>query len=147
MFAGAAGEVLIAGEQKFDTLQFLTDGYVLNADPGNGSLAIEAATGTGTLNVEQGISVTVNAPIVDGTGNALLIVNGGTVILNGTNTYTGGTTVYNSAIQISADANLGAATGGLTLEGHCPMGRILRSGFSQKHQSRRPRRQHRYPWI
>ena len=117
VFAGAAGEVLIAGEQKFDTLQFLTDGYVLNADPGNGSLAIEAATGTGTLNVEQGISVTVNAPIVDGTGNALLIVNGGTVILNGTNTYTGGTTVYNSAIQISADANLGAATGGLTLEG------------------------------
>ncbi|MDM0117295.1 autotransporter-associated beta strand repeat-containing protein [Variovorax sp. J22R133] len=40
---------------------------------------------------------------------------GGTVTLSGANNYTGGTAILSGTILISADANLGAATGPLTL--------------------------------
>ncbi|HVE51924.1 MAG TPA: autotransporter domain-containing protein, partial [Ramlibacter sp.] len=41
----------------------------------------------------------------------------GTLVLAGENTYTGGTTIGAGTLQISRDANLGAATGGIALEG------------------------------
>ena len=37
--------------------------------------------------------------------------------LSGANTYRGGTTVTGGILQVSRDANLGAASGGLTLNG------------------------------
>jgi|GEM_PF-239973 len=118
VFAGAAGgAVQIEGTQGFDTLQFITDGYTLSpTGPGNGALSLNVATG-GTLNIESGINATINAPIIDGLGNELLIIGGGTIVLNGANTYSGGTTVSGSTVQISGDDNLGQTTGGLILDG------------------------------
>ena len=45
----------------------------------------------------------------------------GRLILSGTNTYTGGTSITEDQLEVSADANLGNASGGLTLSGGARM--------------------------
>lgn len=113
VFAGAAGgTVVVDGTQGFDTLQFSMDGYVLQG----GTLAIDVAGG-GTLNVDGGVSATVASTIGDGAGSALRKAGGGTLILAGTNAYTGGTSLLGGILSVSADANLGAAGGGLDFDG------------------------------
>ena len=57
--------------------------------------------------------VTLASPI-SGTGG-LVKQGGGTLILSGINTYSGGTTVNVDMLSVSSDANLGALSGGLTL--------------------------------
>ncbi|MEP9372815.1 autotransporter domain-containing protein [Mesorhizobium sp. KR1-2] len=113
VFAGAAGgTVTVAGIQSFDTLQFSTNGYVVQ----DGALALGVAGG-GTLNVDNGISTTIASTIGDGAGAILRKVGNGTLILSGTNTHTGGTSLLGGVLSVSADANLGAASGGLTFAG------------------------------
>ncbi len=113
VFAGAAGgAVTVAGTQSFDTLQFSTNGYTLQG----GTLAL-GVTGGGTLNIDNGISTTVATTIEDGAGSALRKTGNGTLILSGTNTYTGGTTLLGGVLSVSADANLGAASGAITFDG------------------------------
>ncbi len=50
-------------------------------------------------------------------GGGLTLNTAGHVTLTSANTYTGGTTVTAGTLQISADNNLGNASGGLTLSG------------------------------
>jgi fibronectin-binding autotransporter adhesin len=68
-----------------------------------------------------GQTQTVSDVIADDTGNGgsagKLIKDGaGTLILSGINTYSGGTTITNGVLQVAADNNLGAATGGITIQ-------------------------------
>ncbi|MFD4835924.1 autotransporter domain-containing protein [Achromobacter sp. NPDC058515] len=110
-FAGAAGgAVAVDGTQAFDTLQFSANGYAL----AGGSLALAAA---GTLNIDTGVSATIGSAIVDGPANALTKVGGGTLVLSGANSYTGGTAIRDGVLAIAGDVNLGAASGGLSLDG------------------------------
>jgi autotransporter-associated beta strand protein len=50
-------------------------------------------------------------------GDGSVIVENGTTILTGANTYTGGTTIAAGTVSVSSDGNLGNATGGLTFNG------------------------------
>ncbi|WP_158516269.1 autotransporter-associated beta strand repeat-containing protein [Bosea vaviloviae] len=101
VFQGTPGVVTVGGTQAFDTLQFNTDGYVLNG----GQLGIGVAGG-GTINVNGlGLTATINSAIVDGIGTSLTKVGAGTLNLSGVNTYTGGTTV--------SDGTLGLLAGGV----------------------------------
>ncbi|MCP4563857.1 MAG: hypothetical protein GY837_25325, partial [Bosea sp.] len=115
IFAGAAGgAVSVSGTVSFDTLQFSTNGYVLSG----GTLSIAPASGgAGAFNVDNSIVASIASTIVDGSGTAIVKVGGGTLILSGNNSYTGGTTIAGGVLQVSADANLGATSGGLSLDG------------------------------
>lgn len=115
VFMGATGgPVTVSGTQTFDTLQFSTNGYVLSG----GTLALApAASRVGTLNIDNGITATIASPIADGSASGLLKVGGGTLVLQGDNSYSGGTTVAGGVLEVSRDANLGAPSGGLVLNG------------------------------
>lgn len=124
-FAGTTGTVTVDGIQRFDTLQFSTDGYVLSG----GTLQLTPAAGNaGTLNVDRGVSTTIGSVIADGGANALAKVGGGTLVLTGTNTYTGGTTLAGGVVSVGSDANLGAAAGGLTFDGGTL--RVMGTGYT-----------------
>lgn len=56
------------------------------------------------------------ANVISGAGS-ISKSGAGTLTLSGTNTYSGGTTVSGGSLIISADANLGAGSGALTLDG------------------------------
>ncbi|MCG7509059.1 autotransporter domain-containing protein [Mesorhizobium retamae] len=121
VFGGAAGTVTVApGTPSFDTLQFNTDGYHLLS--GNLAIGVAGANAgnaalTGSIiNVTTG-TTTINSVIQDGAGNHLNVVGSGTLVLTGANTYTGGTSLLGGRVSVDTDANLGAASGGLTFDG------------------------------
>jgi outer membrane autotransporter protein len=69
---------------------------------------------TGSLSFDQSGDTTVANAI---TGSGALIKSGaGTITLGGTNSYSGGTTLLGGVLSVSADANLGAASGNLALD-------------------------------
>ncbi|WP_277622886.1 autotransporter-associated beta strand repeat-containing protein, partial [Variovorax sp. B4] len=69
----------------------------------------------GTLWFEQGSRGTVGQAI--GGSGELVKLGSGTLTLSGANSYRGGTFVEEGTLAISADENLGAASGALTLDG------------------------------
>ncbi|EHK64268.1 autotransporter [Achromobacter arsenitoxydans SY8] len=104
------GTVDVQGTQSFAGLQFVADGYRLN---GAGTLETRAAGSE--LRVLGGAAATIDT-VISGTGGVDK-TQGGTLTLNGANTYAGGTTVSGGVLSVSSDANLGAASGGLALNG------------------------------
>jgi T5SS/PEP-CTERM-associated repeat protein/autotransporter-associated beta strand protein len=70
----------------------------------------------GSLDIADAGNTFNLAQTVDGSGG-LTKLGAGTLVLGGANTYAGGTTVQSGVLSVSADNNLGAATGGLTLNG------------------------------
>ncbi|BEI41412.1 hypothetical protein PHIN9_13430 [Polynucleobacter sp. HIN9] len=90
---------------------------VANGDSSSQTFTIRSTGGTITIASGTG---TLSGVISDQTANAnggLTKTGAGILILSGANTYTGGTTVSAGTLQISADNNLGAASGGVTLAG------------------------------
>ncbi|MBO9516590.1 MAG: autotransporter outer membrane beta-barrel domain-containing protein [Porphyrobacter sp.] len=69
----------------------------------------------GTFETVSNSTVLTHNGVIDGTG-ALTVTGDGLSVLTGANAYTGGTIVDYGVLQVSSDANLGAATGGLTLD-------------------------------
>lgn len=113
VFSGTAGQITVEGAQSFQTLEFMTDGYVVNAGT-NGSLNVTSEFGQ--LWAEgTDVTATINAPITGAGG--IVKVGGGTVVLTGNNTYAGNTRITQGTLSVSADANLGAASSGITLNG------------------------------
>lgn len=86
-----------------------------NATSGlTGNIAIDGS-GSLALNQSNGVDTSIDNVI---TGNGSLHKSGaGAVTLSGVNTYTGGTHLLGGGLSVSADTNLGAATGDLTFGG------------------------------
>ncbi|MBA4791705.1 MAG: autotransporter-associated beta strand repeat-containing protein [Rhizobiales bacterium] len=115
IFTGAAGTVTVSGRQTFEKLEFVTSGYVLEADASRPESGVAFENG-GTLWVEgHDVTATIAAPL-SGTGG-LTKIGAGQLVLTGTNTYEGGTIVSGGILAVSADTALGAAGGALTLKG------------------------------
>ena len=119
IFAGSAGTVTIDNSQGVVTaagLQFAANGtYVLQGG---------ALTLTGPQSVIRvgdgsaaGSGYVANIQSVITGATQLVKTDIGRLILSGTNTYTGGTAINGGVVQIAGDANLGAASGGLSFNG------------------------------
>jgi autotransporter-associated beta strand protein len=113
VFTGTAGTITVVGTQAFDTLQFSTTGYVLNAGAG-GQLQLAGLSGTGTINTDSGVVATINTPIVNGSSQSLAKVGGGTLVLTAANTYTGGTTISGGTLQLGNGGASGSIIGNVT---------------------------------
>jgi len=118
VFGGTAGTVTVdngLGQVAASGMQFAVGGYTV----AGGAIALTGAQAT--IRVGDGstagasYTATINAAL---TGASQLVkTDAGTLILGGTNSYTGGTLVTGGTVQIASDANLGAASGGVTLDG------------------------------
>ncbi|WZB73733.1 autotransporter-associated beta strand repeat-containing protein [Achromobacter insuavis] len=117
-FAGAVDYLSVNTRKSADSRQYLAS-YGLTWTAGN-----SLAHGTFTL-ANATDRFTVGAALADQAANAATGWNGttltkagaGTLVLSGANTYSGGTRVTGGALEVERDANLGAAAGGLALEG------------------------------
>jgi len=118
IFTATAGTVTVddsLGAVEASGMQFMTDGYVVTGD----AVTLVGTDGTSTIRVGDGttagagVTATINSVL----GGAVELdkTDLGTLILNGTNTYTGGTTINGGVLQISADNNLGASASNLTI--------------------------------
>ena len=123
IFGGAAGQVNISnldGAVTASGIQFTTDGYRLAGDAltlvasGTHPAPVEVRVGDGRA-ASAGWRATIDSVVAGSDG--LAKTGAGTLALTGANTYTGGTTVRAAVLEISTDANLGAASEGLTLDG------------------------------
>jgi fibronectin-binding autotransporter adhesin len=116
VFQGAPGKVTVDnsnGQISANGMQFAVDGYTVDGDPID--LAGSVATirvGDGTA-AGTGMTATIDAVLSGQAG--LDKTDLGTLVLNGNNSYLGGTTIDGGVLQVASDANLGDATGSLTL--------------------------------
>ncbi|CUK03407.1 Extracellular serine protease precursor [Achromobacter xylosoxidans] len=116
--AGAVDYLSVNTRKSPDNRQYLAR-YGLTWTAGN-----SLAHGTFTL-ANASDRFTVGAALADQAANAASGWNGrtltkagaGTLALGGANTYSGGTRITGGTLEVERDANLGAAAGGLALEG------------------------------
>lgn len=120
VFQGTAGTVTVdtsAGAIGVTGMQIATDGYRIEGD----AIALQGAGGESIIRVgsgstaDAGMTGTIAARLTG--ASKLAKTDFGTLVLTGDNTYTGGTEVRAGTLSVSRDANLGAAAGGLTLNG------------------------------
>jgi len=118
IFAGAPGTVTVdnsGGAVTATGMQFATGGYLINGGPltlvdPDAIIRVGDGTAAGAAYV-----ATVNAEL---TGASRLVKTDlGTLVLNGTNSYTGGTAINGGLLQITSDANLGDAAGDISFDG------------------------------
>ncbi|MDZ5452017.1 autotransporter domain-containing protein [Labrys sedimenti] len=109
------GTISVEGTQSFKGLQFVDNGYRLE---GSGTLQVdgsERADGNAEVRVLANTTAHI-ATTIGGTGG-ISKTEGGTLVLEGNNSYQGGTRLLGGTLSVSSDANLGAASGALTFNG------------------------------
>lgn len=105
----SGGTVTVSGTHAFQGLQFLDEGYALT-----GAGMLETAASGGEIRVLADRAHIATA--IGGTG-AVTKTGGGRLVLSGENSYSGGTRLLGGVLQVSSDANLGNAGGGLIFNG------------------------------
>ncbi len=108
VFSGTAGTVTLGENVTARGLQFVTNGYVVNAGVGQ-SITLD---GTAPIRVDAGASATINAML---TGGALDKIGIGSLTLSANNSYSGGTTVSDGLLIVTNSAGLGLGTGAVTV--------------------------------
>lgn len=123
------------GASNTRTLNLAGGGLIKSAAPastisGQGRLtAGGTANGTLAVTVDTSRQLTISSTIIDNAGSnsiygdagdgvvSLAKAGSGTLVLSGTNTYTGGNFLNAGTVQISSEANLGAAANDVTFGG------------------------------
>ena len=134
-----AGTLVLGGSNTYTGGTFVHGGVLsVSADDNLGAAGTRVTLDGGTLSVAgTGFNTTARAFTLGANGGSLDIADAGntfnlaqtldggglsklgagTLVLGGANTYSGGTAVQSGTLSVSADQNLGAAAGGLTLNG------------------------------
>jgi len=119
IFQGASGTVTVdnsAGAIGVTGLQIASNGYRIEGDEialqGGSESIIRVGDST---TASAGMTGTINASLSG--ASTLVKTDFGTLVLSGNNTYSGGTDIRGGVLAVSSDANLGAATGAISLNG------------------------------
>lgn len=119
IFQGVSGTVTVdnsAGAIGVTGLQIASDGYRIEGDEialqGGSESIIRVGDST---TASAGMTGTINASLSG--ASTLVKTDFGTLVLSGNNTYSGGTDIRGGVLAVSSDANLGAATGAISLNG------------------------------
>lgn len=110
VFQGAAGNVTVDGTQNITGMQFVTDGYNLGSGTAGVLNLVNGGTGNTAVRVDPNATATLGVTL-SGAGT-LAKLDTGTLVLNGSNTYTGGTALNGGALVVGTNSALG--TGVLT---------------------------------
>jgi autotransporter-associated beta strand protein/T5SS/PEP-CTERM-associated repeat protein len=110
-----SGTLILTGSNSHTGGTTITGGTLQLGNGGaSGSIAGNVAN-NGTFAINRSDTFTFGG-VISGTG-AFAQIGPGTTILTAANTYSGGTAINNGVLAVAADANLGAATGGLSFGG------------------------------
>ena len=118
IFGGTGGTVTVGdglGAVTAVGMQFAANDYVIAGD------GITLTDPTATIRVGDGSAAgagfiaTINSAL--GGAAQLVKTDAGTLVVGGVNSYTGGTSIMGGTLRFSSDANLGAASGDVTLDG------------------------------
>ncbi|WP_160746776.1 autotransporter-associated beta strand repeat-containing protein [Croceibacterium soli] len=109
-----AGTLVLTGTNDYAGGTTVGAGTLRIGDGGTSGSILGDVVNDAALVFDRSDDVTFGG-LVSGTGS-LTQAGAGTLTLTGVNSYLGGTTVRTGTLQVSSDANLGDAAGGLTLD-------------------------------
>jgi fibronectin-binding autotransporter adhesin len=112
-----AGTLILTGDnQPSITSTPISGGATLQIGNGGGTGSLASnVTNNGLFIINRSNAYTFNG-VISGTGS-FVQMGAGTTTLTATNTYSGGTTITAGTLAVSADANLGSTSGGLSFGG------------------------------
>jgi len=110
-----AGTLILTGNSTYSGGTTINAGTLQIGNGGTGGSIVGDITNNSMLVVDSAANLAL-AGVIAGSGS-LTKSGSGTLMLAGANSYSGGTTVVQGTLAISSDGNLGATSGGLTLNG------------------------------
>ena len=112
-----AGTVTLGGNNTYSGPALISNGTLqVGAGGTSGTLGAGIVTNNGALVFNRSDTSYVVSNSIAGTGSLTQVGTGRTTLFTN-NTYSGGTTLSNGALSISADSNLGVASGALAFGG------------------------------
>ena len=108
IFSNSSGGLLYAGG--------LTNSFMIGS-PNDTGVITTSPSGELLVNAAPFTNLTVNAPIQDNSLTKVTIAGGGTVVLNGVNTFQGGLDLAAGELVVSASYALGSSTNVITVNG------------------------------
>jgi len=109
------GTTVLTGTNLYTGGTTIESGTLQLGDGGTSGSIVGDVANDGMLVFDRSDLVTFDG-LISGSG-AVEQVGSGTTVLTGSNSYAGGTSILGGTLQVSADANLGAAAGGLAFSG------------------------------
>jgi fibronectin-binding autotransporter adhesin len=109
------GTTILAGDNTYGGGTTINAGTLQLGNGGGSGSIIGSVTDNGTFAINRGDTYTFGG-VISGTG-AFAQIGPGTTILTAANSYSGGTVINAGVLAVAADANLGAASGGLAFGG------------------------------
>jgi autotransporter-associated beta strand protein len=119
------GATILTADSNYTGGTTITAGTLQLGNGGTGGSIVGNVVDNGTFAVSRSDTYTFGG-VISGTGGFSQL-GPGTTILAAVNTYSGGTSVNGGVLAVAADANLGAASGGLAFDGGTLQ---FRSGFT-----------------
>ncbi len=110
-----AGTLILTGSNSYTGGTTITGGTLQLGNGGASGSIAGNVTNDGTFAINRSDTFAFGG-VISGTGSFAQI-GPGTTILTAANTYSGGTVINSGMLAVTADANLGAATGGLSFGG------------------------------